>query len=134
MISWPKTQRLANLTRLTKVRQALGRWGEDIAAKYLVEQGLVILDRNWRTRAGEIDIIARDVNALVFCEVKTRRGTAFGSGVEAVTALKSRRLRRLAAAWLAEHGCHGRRVRFDVVSVAPVRRGDPRIDHAKGAF
>jgi putative endonuclease len=119
---------------MTKVRQALGRWGEDIAAKYLTEQGMEVLDRNWRRRGGEIDLIAADGEIIVFCEVKTRRTNAFGSGVEAVTALKSRRLRRLAAAWLAEHGEHGLRIRFDVVSVTPVRRGDPRIDQVKGAF
>ncbi|HCT76163.1 MAG TPA: hypothetical protein DGG94_06695 [Micromonosporaceae bacterium] len=55
---------------MTKVGQTLGRWGEDIAAKYLVEQGMVILDRNWRTASGEIDIIARDANAVIFCEQK----------------------------------------------------------------
>ncbi|HCT76154.1 MAG TPA: hypothetical protein DGT23_06085 [Micromonosporaceae bacterium] len=55
---------------MTKTRQTLGQWGEEIAAKYLVAQGMVILDRNWRTSAGEIDIIARDVNAVIFCEQK----------------------------------------------------------------
>ena len=119
---------------MTKVRQALGRWGEDIAAKYLIEQGMEILDRNWRTPTGEIDIIARDVNALVFFEVKTRRSLVFGSGVEAVIGIKARRLRRLAAAWLAQHGTQGREVRFDVIGVHPGQGGAPRIDHVRGAF
>lgn len=119
---------------MTGVRQALGAWGERTAEAYLRVGGITVIDRNWRRRGGEIDLIAMDGETLVFCEVKTRRSAAFGSGVEAVTALKSRRLRRLAAAWLAEHAGHGGPVRFDVVSVTPVRRGDPRIEHVKGAF
>jgi putative endonuclease len=95
---------------------------------------VTVIDRNWRTRDGEIDLIALDGDTVVFCEVKTRRSTAFGSGIEGVTTRKSQRLRRLAAAWLADHGSPSRRVRFDVVSVTPVRRGEPRIDHVKGAF
>lgn len=125
---------MSTLLPMTGVRQALGAWGERTAEAYLRAGGLTVVDRNWRRRGGEIDLIATDGDTVVFCEVKTRRGTAFGSGLEAVTALKSRRLRRLAAAWLAEHGDHGRRIRFDVVTVTLVRRGDPRIDHVKGAF
>jgi putative endonuclease len=119
---------------MTRVRQALGAWGERTAEAYLRVSGITIIDRNWRRREGEIDLVALDAETVVFCEVKTRRGTAFGTGVEAVVGLKARRLRRLAAAWLAENGGHGREIRFDVVSVTPVRRGEPRIDHVKGAF
>jgi putative endonuclease len=119
---------------MTRVRRALGAWGERTAEAYLGRGGVTVIDRNWRTRDGEIDLIALDGDTVVFCEVKTRRTTAFGSGIEGVTARKSQRLRRLAAAWLADHGSTSRRVRFDVVSVTPVRRGEPRIDHVKGAF
>jgi putative endonuclease len=119
---------------MTGVRQALGAWGERTAEAYLRAGGIAVIDRNWRRRAGEIDLVAIDGETVVFCEVKTRRGLAFGTGIEGVTARKSQRLRRLAAAWLAENGGHGRQVRFDVVSVTPVRRAEPRIVHVKGAF
>jgi putative endonuclease len=120
--------------RVTKVRQALGDWGERIAAKHLIEQGMVILDRNWRTSAGEIDIIARDVNAVIFIEVKTRRGTSFGEGSEGVTEAKTRRLRQLAVQWLATSGIRARSVRFDVVSVMLGGSRPPVINHIRDAF
>jgi putative endonuclease len=127
---------------MSKVRRALGAWGERTAEAHLRVNGIIVIDRNWRRRDGEIDLIAVDGDAVVFCEVKTRRGTIFGTGVEAITGLKARRLRRLAAAWLAEHrchalaehGCHVDEIRFDVVTVTPVRHGDPLVDHLKGAF
>jgi putative endonuclease len=119
---------------MTKARQALGEWGERLAAAYLTEQGMVILDRNWRTSAGEIDIVARDVNSVIFCEVKTRRGTTFGEGGEAVTDAKTRRLRQLALQWLATSGIHARSVRFDVVSVLVGGSGAPVISHIRDAF
>jgi putative endonuclease len=134
LISCPQASWLAKVAGMTKVRQALGQWGEDIAARHLVEQGMVILDRNWRTPFGEIDIIARDVNALIFCEVKTRRGNAFGDPSEAVVGDKERRLRTLAGQWLSLSGLRVRQVRFDVVKVVINGRGGPDIDHVRGAF
>src|SRR5690242_15929314 len=80
---------------MTKVRQALGAWGERLAAAHLVGAGMVVLDRNWRGAGGEIDIIARDGDAVVFCEVKTRRGTAYGTPAEAIGWAKVRKLRHL---------------------------------------
>ena len=74
-------------------RNELGFHGERIAAAYLSSSGLRLLDRNWRCREGELDIVARDGDALVFCEVKTRRGVGYGHPVEAVTHTKQRRLR-----------------------------------------
>lgn len=94
---------------------------------------MVLLDRNWRTSAGEIDIVARDGEAVVFCEVKTRRGTMFGDGSEAVTSEKTRRLRHLATQWLAITGIRARSVRFDVVSVC-VGGAKPVINHVRDAF
>jgi len=118
---------------MTSVRRVLGTWGERTAEAYLRVCGITVIDRNWRRRDGEIDLVALDGETVVFCEVKTRRSTAYGTGAEAVAGLKAQRLRRLAAAWLAEHRRHGP-VRFDVVSITPVRRGEPRIDHVRGAF
>jgi putative endonuclease len=117
---------------MTKVTQLLGEWGEKVAAEHLVSQGMVVLDRNWRTGSGEIDIIARDGDAVVFCEVKTRRGSVFGDPAEAVTPTKSRRLRTLAAQWLAISQVRPSQVRFDVVKVMVTRADGPVVTHVRG--
>ncbi|HEY3009870.1 MAG TPA: YraN family protein [Micromonosporaceae bacterium] len=119
---------------MTKAGQAVGAYGERRAVEFLVGAGMVLLDRNWRCPDGEIDIVARDGDTLVFCEVKTRRGDAYGTPAEAVVATKARRLRRLAAQWMADHPVRPIEVRFDVVSVRPQRRGAARVEHLKGAF
>ncbi len=112
----------------------LGDHGERIAAAFLTDAGLHVLDRNWRCREGELDIVARDADALVFCEVKTRRGTGYGHPVEAVTLAKQRRIRTLAQRWLAAHDEHAPEVRFDVVGVL-VRRDEPAlVTHLRAAF
>jgi putative endonuclease len=112
----------------------LGSLGEHIAATYLTDVGARVLDRNWRCREGELDIVAREADALVFCEVKTRRGTGFGHPVEAVTLAKQRTLRTLAQRWLAAHDEHGPEVRFDVVGVL-VRPDLPAlVTHLRAAF
>jgi putative endonuclease len=112
----------------------LGARGERIAAAYLTDAGLRLLDRNWRCRDGELDIVAREGDALVFCEVKTRRGTGYGYPVEAVTITKQRRLRVLAQRWLAAHDEHAPDLRFDVVGIL-VRPSQPAlVTHLRAAF
>jgi putative endonuclease len=112
----------------------LGVHGERIAAAYLIDAGLRLLDRNWRCREGELDIVARDGDALVFCEVKTRRGVGYGHPVEAVTRPKQWRLRTLAHRWLAAHDEHAPELRFDVVGVL-VRPDRPAlVTHLRAAF
>jgi putative endonuclease len=112
----------------------LGGHGERIAVAFLTDCGLRVLDRNWRCREGELDIVAREDDALVFCEVKTRRGTGYGHPVEAVTPAKQRRLRTLAQRWLATHEEHAPELRFDVVGVL-VRPGRPAlVTHLRAAF
>ena len=113
---------------------ALGAEGERIAAESLTAQGLSILERNWRSRHGEIDLIATDRGALVFVEVKTRTGVGFGLPAEAVTAVKQRRIRLLAVEWMRASGRGWPRLRFDVVSVLLERGRDPRVDHLEDAF
>ena len=120
--------------RGTPDRRALGQRGEDVAAAFLVDRGLVVLERNWRCREGELDLVARDGDALVFCEVKTRRGDSHGAPVESVVAAKARRLRQRAAQWLRAHGVRPAEVRFDIVSVLPQPRGGARVEHLRGAF
>ncbi|MFK3980254.1 YraN family protein [Micromonospora sp. NPDC050397] len=119
---------------MTRQRQAVGAYGERCAVRHLVANGLRVVDRNWRCPSGEIDIVAWDGRVLAFCEVKTRRGTAFGPPAEAVVPAKARRLRGLAAQWLAQHPTHPDEVRFDVISVFAPARGAARVEHLKAAF
>ena len=113
-------------------RTELGAYGEAAAARHLVEQGMVVLDRNWRCELGEVDLVLRDGGTLVVCEVKTRSSLAFGSPLEAVTERKAARLRRLAARWLADHDVRPDDVRIDLVGVL-VRSATPEIEHVRGA-
>ena len=117
---------------VSRATGAVGAYGERVAVRTLEAAGMTVIDRNWRCRRGEIDIVALDGDCLVVCEVKTRRSTAFGSPVEAVTWRKAARLRRLAACWLAEHpGQVGAvvDVRVDVVGVLRPRSGPARVEH-----
>jgi putative endonuclease len=121
-----------------RVKDAVGRFGEQRAADHLAAAGLEILARNWRCREGEIDIVARDGPALVFVEVKTRSSLAFGSPAEAVGRAKSARIRQLALRWMLAQRELGVQtfwssVRFDVVSVVRGRDG-VEIAHLAGAF
>jgi putative endonuclease len=96
---------------------ALGGFGEKLAAAHYRAHGYAVLERNWRCRVGEIDLICARGTTLVVCEVKARTGSARGHPLEAVTEPKQRRLRRLAAAYLQQQGWRWPEVRFDVVSV-----------------
>jgi len=102
-------------------RRRLGDAGEALVARWYEQRGFVVVDRNWRCREGELDLVcagpASGVATLVFCEVKTRRGDRFGAPFEAVTIAKQRRVRVLAVRWLREHAQHGAGLRFDVASV-----------------
>jgi putative endonuclease len=113
-------------------RRALGAFGEAYAARHLGVEGLVVLDRNWRCDAGEIDLVLREGRVLVVCEVKTRSSNAYGSPVEGVTARKAARLRRLAARWLAEHQVHPDEVRIDMVGVLAAPGREPVVEHVRG--
>jgi putative endonuclease len=93
-----------------------------------------VLARNWRVRTGEIDLIARSGATLVFCEVKTRRGDAYGTPAEAVTPAKQARIRKLAVQWLAENDARADGLRFDVAAVRPDGRGGWVVDVLEAAF
>jgi putative endonuclease len=112
--------------------RSLGAFGEAYAARHLVEHGMVLLDRNWRCDAGEIDLVLREGRVLVVCEVKTRSSVAYGSPIEAVTEPKAARLRRLADRWLEEHAVRPEEVRIDLVGVLVPRSGGPRLEHVRG--
>ncbi|MBW5481989.1 YraN family protein [Streptomyces bambusae] len=115
-------------------RGALGRYGEELAARRLARAGMTVVARNWRHgRSGELDIVARDGDALVVCEVKTRRAGPFEHPAAAVGPAKVERLRRLAECWLAGHGgMPPGGVRIDLVAVVLPRRGAPVVEHLRG--
>ena len=113
-------------------KQALGAYGEALAARHLVGQGMVLLDRNWRCEAGEIDLVLRDGDVLVVCEVKTRSSVLYGTPHEAVTEVKVARLRRLASRWVEERGVTVRDIRIDLVGIVRPRRGASTLDHVRG--
>ncbi len=115
-------------------RRATGAAGEEAVASWYEAAGYEVLARNWRVREGEIDVIARRVRTIVFCEVKTRRGDAFGTPAEAVTFRKQARLRKLAVRWLAENAARADVLRFDVAAVKPDGRGGWSVDVLEAAF
>jgi putative endonuclease len=104
-------------------RSARGAGGEDAAAAWYAARGYHVLARNWRCRTGEIDLVVARGGLVVICEVKTRRGDAFGGGFEAVGWEKQRKLRQLAELFLAGCASAPESVRFDVASVGGARRG-----------
>ncbi|WP_354642484.1 YraN family protein [Kitasatospora camelliae] len=140
----------------------LGRYGEEVAARRLVERGLCILERNWRCAEGELDIVALDGDTLAVCEVKTRSERGFQQPAEAIGQVKADRLRRLAERWLDErwpvhfaqladavHQAHGSDpptedrpdaappppggVRIDLVAVVNRLKGAALVEHLRGA-
>lgn len=117
-----------------RAKDVLGRHGEELAVRCLSDAGMQILARNWRCDEGEIDVIARDGHTVVFCEVKTRSSSEFGSPLEAVTARKAARIRRLAYRWLREQRPTAVEVRFDVVSIVRPPLGEPVVEHLRAAF
>ena len=101
--------------------------------RYLTGCGMTVLERNWRCDQGEIDVVLRDGDTLVVCEVKTRSSADYGSPHQALTAEKWERLRRLAARWAREHGVHAPGgVRIDLVAIIRPRRGPSRVEHVAG--
>ncbi|HEX9235486.1 MAG TPA: YraN family protein [Actinomycetota bacterium] len=114
-------------------RSDLGRIGEDAAGDHYGRRGFELLARNWRCSLGELDLVLRRGRVLVFCEVKTRRGSSFGQPFEAVHCLKQRKVRALAQAFLAgrDPGCD---IRFDVASVTVDRAGRATVNVFEDAF
>ena len=119
-------------------RQKLGQLGEELAAQHLVRRGFRIVERNYRTRWGELDIVAFDGSTLAFCEVKTRRTTRSAiAPLDSITERKRRQVRAIARSWLAQRGrsFFAAVVRFDAIGVTLDRSGDLiSLDHLEGAF
>jgi putative endonuclease len=97
--------------------RARGQWGEDLAAAHYRRLGHDVIDRNWRSSTGELDLVVLDGSTYVFSEVKARRTADFGPASAAVTVAKQRRIRQLAVEWLRAHDVHASSVRFDVVAI-----------------
>lgn len=114
-------------------RQTLGKLGEDLACAELSRLGYAVLDRRYRTRFGEIDIVCRHGDTIVFVEVKARRDARFGGAAEAVTANKQRRIAQMAVDFLSRRRLAGCPCRFDVVAVS-FDRGQPRVEVYDNAF
>jgi putative endonuclease len=116
-------------------RQQIGRAAEDAAAAFLESQGLTVLLRNYRRRAGELDIVARDHDTLIIAEVRTRSGNEFGGAAASVTLSKQTRLIRAAAQLLQQRrDLASLRVRFDVIVVHQPSSHRPRVEWIKHAF
>lgn len=114
-------------------RHSLGQWGEGVAARYLETQGLSVIERGFRSRFGEIDIIAQNSEVLVFCEVKTRLRDTFGTPQEAVSRAKQRRLTKTAGWYLNQNYWDGD-LRFDVIAILAPEGEQPLIEWIQGAF
>ncbi|HKH09612.1 MAG TPA: YraN family protein [Rubrobacter sp.] len=113
--------------------RATGDLGEDIASRYLAQRGYEVVERNYRTRRGELDLISRSGDTLVIVEVKLRRTTAYGDPLEAVTPRKRQAIRLMAEEYLSERDPDFQDLRFDVIGIL-LRAGRPEISHVEGAF
>jgi len=119
-----------------RTKDAVGRYGEELAARHLASAGLTVIDRNWRCAAGELDLVAREGTTIVFVEVKTRSTTAFGDPAEAITPVKAARIHRLGLRWLEAHrDVYGwPDMRFDVISIVRLAEDGPSVRHLQGVF
>jgi putative endonuclease len=122
------------LRKRMKKTDPIGPQGEELAADYLNRFGYKIIERNYRRRFGEIDIIAKEEETIVFVEVKTRRSTRFGTPFEAVDLRKQRQLSRVALDYLTRHDLLERPARFDIIAVLMEHEQKPRFEVIKNAF
>ncbi|MDA2962198.1 MAG: YraN family protein [Actinomycetota bacterium] len=113
-----------------KNNQRTGAFGEEVVTQHLIANNAQIIERNWRIREGEIDIIAlQPTGVFAFVEVKTRSSLAFGHPFEAINRDKSHRMQRLALGWLATHGCLGCNYQIDVAAVLIAADGSHSIEY-----
>lgn len=117
-------------------RKEIGRLGEELAMGHVEKRGLEILSRNWRTRLGELDIIASDGSQIIFIEVRTTTSVRFGMGFQSVNGRKQQQVRRIATQFLQQHRLGSWDVRFDVISILLDRRTREiiQLQHLEGVF
>ena len=119
---------------MTLLRQQLGETGENLAVSALLARGYAILDRRYRTKHGEIDIVGEHGGVIVFVEVRARASAEFGLAAESVTDRKKRKVTAMAVEYLARHRITNRPCRFDVVAIDDALGPDPRITVYPNAF
>lgn len=119
---------------MSKARINLGKHGEDLATTFLQQKGFTIITRNYRQKTGEIDIIAKDKQTLVFVEVKTRSSLLFGQPFEAVTTAKQSQLNRIALDFMTRNKLLEQAARFDVISILIPKNGKAEIEHLQNCF
>ena len=119
---------------MTEPRQHLGESGENLACRELVSRGYAILARRYRTRHGEIDIVAKDADTIVFVEVKLKTSPEFGCAAESVTRWKQRRVAAMAVDYLARNRLTNHPCRFDVVAIDVLESGSLRVVVIPSAF
>lgn len=113
----------------------LGVVGEDFVARTLINRGLRVLDRNWRIREGELDLVVEDRDGtIIFVEVKSRSSISHGDPLDSITPQKAFRIQRLALAWLATHQRLGSRYRIDVAGILVTRSGEFLLDYREGVL
>jgi len=120
--------------QMTQIRRELGSKGEDVACWYLKRKGYEIVQRNWKCQYGEADIVARDLDELVFVEVKTRTTETRGLPEEAVTYKKRQRYERIALEYLFSHDLPSMGIRFDVVAMVLNQDGKAFLRHHRDAY
>jgi putative endonuclease len=121
-------------TRKGDLNKGLGDRGEELAASFLEKQGIRVVERNFRCKGGEVDIIARDGETTVFIEVKTRRNLAYGVPQLAITPFKQRQISKAALTWLAKKRQHNTPARFDVIAILLESDVTSSIEHIRDAF
>ena len=122
-----------DLRKAPSKRQRIGAFGEEQVAHFLQQRGDEILDRNWRIREGEIDLVSLSSDGIFHCvEVKTRSSLAFGHPFEAIDRVKAHRMQRLALAWLATHGCLGCEFTIDVAAILVAPDGSHTLEYRAG--
>jgi len=119
---------------VSKSRINLGKHGENLAADFLEKKGFQIIVRNYRQKTGEVDIIAKDREILVFIEVKTRSSLLFGQPFEAVTAPKQKQLNHIALDYMTRNKIKNQAARFDVISILIEKNKQPEIKHLQNCF
>lgn len=119
---------------MTEKRKRLGERGEEAAAAYLERCGMTVVERNWRAKAGEVDIVALDGDTVVLVEVKTRKTVSKGTPEDAVTLAKQRTYRKLAEAYTQHAGLAERIIRFDVISILVIAADRALLRHHRSAF
>lgn len=118
---------------MTRERLELGQFGEDLAYKKIKRLGYKKIIRNYKCPLGEVDLIAKDGDTLVFIETKTRKGRSIGYAKEAVNAKKRRQLSKIALFYMKSNNCYDTKARFDVIAVS-LKGGKPLIEVIKNAF